>query len=172
MNRSYLRVRVGTSISPYRGSTCYKRRTSPFQNIHRSPQAGIEKWTKRVYLPLQYSGMYHGPIHLFLQKKKKKRVPHLIFPGPGEQIGVGKRERGATSPLPLLFPDHPSLPSPSPGPVRYDEIRSLERSEVIGREDFWREISIHYTPFTSKGKREVCSCAPAEGRSFGSLPSY
>ena len=111
-------------------------------------------------------------LFIFFFKKKKKRVPHLIFPGPGEQIGVGKRGRGATSPLPLLFPDHPSLPSPSPGPVRYDEIRSLERSEVIGREDFWREISIHYTPFTSKGKREVCSCAPAEGRSFGSLPSY
>ena len=107
-------------------------------------------------------------LFIFFFKKKELR----ISPGPGEQIGVGKRERGATSPLPLLFPDHPSLPSPSPGPVRYDEIRSLERSEVIGREDFWREISIHYTPFTSKGKREVRSCAPAEGRSFGSLPSY
>ena len=105
-------------------------------------------------------------IHLFLQKKKFR-----IFPGPGEQIGVGKRERGATSILPLQFPDHPSLPSPSPGPVRSDEIRSLERSEVIGREDFWRETSIHYTSFTSKGKREVRSCAPAEGRSFGSLPT-
>ena len=82
-------------------------------------------------------------IHLFLQKKKEFR----ISPGPGEQIGVGKRERGATSPPPLLFPDHPSLPSPSPRPVRSDEIRSLDRSEVIGRKDCWREISIHYTPF-------------------------
>lgn len=63
MNRSYLRVRVGTSISPYRGSTCYKRRAAPFQNIHRGPQADIEKGTKRVYLPLQYSGMYHGSIY-------------------------------------------------------------------------------------------------------------
>ena len=78
-------------------------------------------------------------IHLFLQKKKEFR----ISPGPGEQIGVGKRERGATSPPPLLFPDHPSLPSP----VRSDVIRSLDRSEVIGRKDCWREISIHYTPF-------------------------
>ncbi|MBA0704411.1 hypothetical protein Golax_016669 [Gossypium laxum] len=77
------------------------------------PQAGIEKGTKRVYLPLQYSGMYHGPIYSSFSSKKKK---FRISPGPGEQIGVGKRERGATSPPPLLFPDHPSLPSPSPRP--------------------------------------------------------
>ena len=71
MNRSYLRVRVGTSISPYRGSTCCKRRTSPFQNIHIGPQADIVKGTKRVYLPLQYSGMYHGSIYSFFFQKKK-----------------------------------------------------------------------------------------------------
>nr|KJB09742.1 hypothetical protein B456_001G161800 [Gossypium raimondii] len=57
--------------------------------------------------------MYHGPIYSSFSSKKKK---FRISPGPGEQIGVGKRERGATSPPPLLFPDHPSLPSPSPRP--------------------------------------------------------
>ncbi|KAK8509512.1 hypothetical protein V6N11_055207 [Hibiscus sabdariffa] len=45
--------------------------------------------------------------------------------------------RGATSPPPLLFPDHPSLPSPSPRPVRSDEIRSLDRSEVIELSTSW-----------------------------------
>ena len=171
MNRSYLRARVGTSISPYRGSTCYKRRTSPFQNIRIGPQAGIERGTKRVYLPLQYSGMYHGPIYSSLKKKKKKKKPHQ-HGARGKTNRRGEEGEGATSPLPLLFPDHPSLPSPSPGPVRSDEIRSLERSEVIGREDCWREISIHYTPLYSKGKTVFQTCAPAEGRSFGSLPYY
>lgn len=154
MNRSYLRVRVGTSISPYRGSTCYKRRASPFQNIHIGPQADIEKGTKRVYLPLQYGGMYHGSIYSSFSEKKKE---FCISPGLGEQIGVGKRERGATSPLPLLFPHHPSLLSPSPGPVRSDEIRFFKRSEVIGREDCWREISIHYTPLYSKEQAKTYS---------------
>jgi len=78
MKKSDLRVRVGTSISPYRGSTCYKRRTSPFQNIHIGPQADIEKGTKRVYLPLQYSGMYHGSIY---SSFKKERVLHLSGAG-------------------------------------------------------------------------------------------
>jgi hypothetical protein len=136
MNRSYFRVRVRTSISPYRRSSCYKRETSTFQNIHIGPQAGIQKGTKRVYLPLIFRNVSWP--YQFIFFLKKKRVPR-----PGEQIGVGKRERGTTSPLPLLFPGHPSLPSPSPGRVRSDEIRSLERSEVIGREDCWREISIH-----------------------------
>ncbi len=69
-------------------------------------------------------------IHLFLQKKS---VLHLSrAQGTNRR---GEEGEGATSPLPLLFPDHPSLPSPSPGPVRFDEIRSLERSEVIERED-------------------------------------
>lgn len=49
--------------------------------------------------------------------------------------------------------------------MRSDEIIFLERSEVIGREDCWREISIHYTPLYSKGKAKVRSCAPAEERS-------
>lgn len=97
-------------------------------------------------------------IHLFI--KKEKRVPHLSG---GTNRRGEEGEGGATSPLPLLFPDRPSLPSPSPGLVRSDEIRSLERSEVIGREDCWWEISIHYTPLYSKGKTEVRSCAPAEG---------
>ena len=78
-------------------------------------------------------------IHLFIKKEE-------FHPRPEEQIGVRNRERGATSPFPLLFRDHPSLPSPSPALVRSDEIRSLEQSSVIGREDSWREISIHYHP--------------------------
>ncbi|KAG5582355.1 hypothetical protein H5410_052982 [Solanum commersonii] len=44
-----------------------------------------EKGAKRVYLHLQYFGMYHGYIYSL---KKEKRVLHL-----GEQIGVGKSER-------------------------------------------------------------------------------
>lgn len=96
-------------------------------------------------------------LYLFIKKKE-----FCISPGLGNRRGE-ERERGATSPLPLLFPDHPYLLSPSPG-----EIIFLERSEVIGREDCWREISIHKTPFTSKGKTKVRSCAPAEERSFGS----
>lgn len=115
MNRSYLRVRVGTPISPYRGSTCYKRRTSPFQNIHIGPQADIEKGTKRVYLPLQYSGMYHGSIYSL-----KKEL--CISPGLGEQIGVGKRERGGYEPSPLVVPG-PPIPSP-------DQVRSDFSNEV------------------------------------------
>ncbi len=110
------------------------------------------------------------PYLFIFKKKKKKRVPHLS--GARGTNRRGEEGEGATSPLPLLFPDHPSLPSPSPGPVRSDEIRSLERSEVIGREDCWREISIHYTPLYSKGKTVFQTCAPAEGRSFGSLPYY
>ena len=103
--------------------------------------------------------MYHGPIYSSFSSKKEFR----ISPGPGEQIGVGKRERGGYEPSPVAVPGPPT-PSPSPGPVRSEEIRSLERSEVIGREDGWREISTHKTPFTSKGKTKVRSCAPAEER--------
>jgi len=51
--------------------------------------------------------MYHGPI--FSSFSSKKRVP-----GPGEQIGVGKRERGLRALS--LFPGHPFLPRP--GEVR------------------------------------------------------
>lgn len=77
---------------------------------------------------------------LSIHLKKKKEFS--ISPGPGEQIGVGKRERGGYEPSPVAVS---GPPTPSPGPVRSEEIRSLERSEVIGREDCWREISIHYT---------------------------
>lgn len=144
-------------------------------------------------------------IHLFIKKEEFR-------PRPGEQIGVRKRERGetarpkgetegrggATSPLPLLFPGGSPIPIPSfPfALVRPDEIRSLERSSVIGRSDSWREIYIHSlpppscsvigrsdrgdlyscitTPFLYRlGKTEVCSCAPAEGRIFGiKIPDY
>lgn len=51
------------------------------------------------------------------QALEKKRVLHLSGAG-GTNRRVEEGERGATSPLPLLFPDYPSLPSPSPGPVR------------------------------------------------------
>lgn len=41
---------------------------------------------------------------------------------------------------------------------------------MIGREDCWREISIHYTPLYSKGKTEVRSCAPLlESKKKGAL---
>ena len=95
-------------------------------------------------------------IHLFLQKK---RVPHLSGAG-----GTNRRGEEGEGGLRALSPccsrtTHPFLPL---RPASY-EIRSLEGSEVIGRENCWREISIHYTPFTSKGKTEVRSCAPAEG---------
>lgn len=56
---------------------------------------------------------------LYLFIKKKKRVLHLSEAGETNRRGE-ERERGATSPLPLLFPDHPYLLSPSPGPVRSD----------------------------------------------------
>ena len=133
MNRSYLCLRVRTYISPYRGSICYKRRTSPFQNINIGPQEDIEKGAKRVYLPLQYFGMYHGSIYSLKKKKKEFCIS-------GEQIGVGKSERGGYEPSLVVVPGPPisSFPFARPG-----EIRFLERSEVIGREDCWREIPIH-----------------------------
>jgi hypothetical protein len=120
MNRSYLRVTVGTSISPYRGSTCYKRFGTHSKTF--TWQAGIEKGTKRVYLPLQYSGMYHGPIYSSFSSKKKKEF--RISPGPGEQIGVGKRERGGYEPSPVAVPGPPtpSFPFARPGEVRRDKI--------------------------------------------------
>ena len=160
MNRSYLRVRLGTSISPYRGSTCYKRRATTFQNIDRGPQADIEKGTKRVYLPLQYSGMYHGSIYSFFFLKKK-RVLHLSEAGERKRNRRGEERAGGYEPSPVVVP---GPPIPSFPFARSGEIRFLERSEVIGREDGWREISTHKTPFTSKGKTKVRSCAPAEER--------
>jgi hypothetical protein len=74
---------------------------------------------------------------LSIHLKKKKEF--CISPGLGEQIGVGKRERGGYEPSFVVVP---GPPIPSPGPVR-GEIRFLERGEVIGREYCWREISIH-----------------------------
>lgn len=106
-------------------------------------------------------------IHLFLQKK---RVPHLSGAG-----GTNRRGEEGEGGLRALSPccsrtTHPFLPLRPARSVRSDEIRSLEGSEVIGRENCWREISIHYTPLTSKGKTEVRSCAPAEaGRNSGKL---
>nr|YP_010833505.1 hypothetical protein QLP06_mgp108 [Jatropha curcas]WFG81131.1 hypothetical protein [Jatropha curcas] len=157
MNRSYFRVRVRTSISPYRGSTCYKRRTSPFQNIHIGPQAGIEKeGRKESIYPYNIPECIMAlSFHLFLKKKKSS--------GAGGTNRRGEEEEGG---LRALSRCCSRTTHSFPGPVRSDEIRSLERSEVIGREDCWREISIHYTPLYSKGKTEVRSCAPAEGRSF------
>ncbi|CBI33208.3 unnamed protein product, partial [Vitis vinifera] len=116
---------------PYRGSTCYKRRTSPFQNIHIGPHR--KEGEKSLFTFTIFRNVSWPYLFIFFKKKKKE---FRISLGPGEQIGI----------------------------------RSLERSEVIGKEDCWREISIHYTPFTSKGKTEVHSCAPAEGRSFGLTP--
>jgi hypothetical protein len=114
MNRSYLWVRVGTSISPYRGSTCYIKANIPIpKHSHRSSG---EKGTKRVYLPLKYSGMYHGSIYSSFSKKKE----FCISPGLGEQIGVGKRERGGYEPSPVVVPGPPipSFPFARPGEVR------------------------------------------------------
>ena len=48
-------------------------------------------------------------IHLFM--KKRKRVPHLS--GAGGTNRRGEEGEGGEKPLPLLFPDYPSLPSPS-----------------------------------------------------------
>lgn len=116
MNRSDLRVRVGTPISPYRGSTCYKRRTSPFQNIHIGPQADIEKGTKRVYLPLHTIFRNVSWLYLFI----KKRVVHLSGAGGTNRRGE-EGEGGATSPLPCG--SRTAHPFARPG-----EIRFLERS--------------------------------------------
>ena len=69
------------------------------------------------------------------KNKNKKRVSYLFEGGRTnrrEEEGGGEE---ATSPLPFLFLDHPSLPSPSSALVRSDEIRSFGRSSVIGRED-------------------------------------
>ena len=57
--------------------------------------------------------MYHGSIY----SSKKKEF--CISPGLGEQIGVGKRERGGYEPSPVVVP---GPPIPSPRPVRSDEI--------------------------------------------------
>lgn len=85
----------------------------------------------------------------------------------GERNRRGEERAGVYEPSPVVVP---GPPIPSFHFARSGEIRFLERSEVIGREDGWREISTHKTPFTSKGKTKVRSCAPAEERSFGSLP--
>lgn len=95
---------------------------------------------------------------------KKKRVLHLSEAGERKRKRRGEERAGGYEPSPVVFtgPPIPSFPF-----ARYGEIRFFERNEVIGREDGWREISTHKTPFTSKGKTKVRSCAPAEERSFG-----
>lgn len=103
-------------------------------------------------------------IHFF---EKKKRVLHLSDAGERKRNRRGEERAGGYEPSPVVVP---GPPIPSFPFARSGEIRFLERSEVIGREDGWREISTHKTPFTSKGKTKVRSCAPAEERSFGSLP--
>lgn len=161
MNRSYLRVRLGTSISPYRGSTCYTSIHIPkhWQRSSGRHRKGDEKSLFTFTIFRNVSWLY---LFIFFFKKKKRVLPEA---GERKRNRRGEEKAGATSPLPLLFSDHPYLLSPSPGPVRSDF-----SNEVIGREDGWREISTHKTPFTSKGKTKVRSCAPAEERSFGSLP--
>jgi hypothetical protein len=52
------------------------------------------------------------------QALEKKIVMHLSGAGGTNRRAEEGERGGATSPLPLLFPDYPSLPSPSPGPVR------------------------------------------------------
>jgi hypothetical protein len=53
---------------------------------------------------------------------------------------VEEGERGGYEPSPVVVP---GLPIPSFPFARPGEIIFFERSEVIGREDCWREISIH-----------------------------
>lgn len=74
-------------------------------------------------------------IHFFF---KKKRVLHLV--GAGRTNRRGEEGEGGYEPSPVVVP---GLPIPSFPFARPGEIRFLERSEVIGREDCWREISIH-----------------------------
>lgn len=162
MNRSYLCLRVRTYISPYRGSICYKRRTSPFQNINIGPQADIEKGAKRVYLPLQYFGMYHGSIYSL---KKEKRVLHLGWTNRrGEEWEGGLRalSRCCSRTTHLFLPLRPA---------RWDQISRTKWSDrkrrlLAGNPYSWKPL------VKVKGKTKVRSCAPAEERSFGSLPYY
>jgi hypothetical protein len=60
--------------------------------------------------------MYHGSIYSSFSKKKE----FCISPGLGEQIGVGKRERGGYEPSPVVVPGPPipSFPFARPGEVR------------------------------------------------------
>ena len=62
-------------------------------------------------------------------------------------------------------PPIPSFPFARPG-----EIRFLERSEVIGREDCWREIPIHESPLLRLGGKR--KCAPAHQLKKGALEAY
>lgn len=73
------------------------------------------------------------------QALEKKRVLHLSGAG-GTNRRVEEGERGGYEPSPVVVP---GLPIPSFPFARPGEIIFFERSEVIGREDCWREISIH-----------------------------
>nr|YP_009045728.1 orf112a [Batis maritima]AIC83331.1 orf112a [Batis maritima] len=112
MNRSYFRVRVRTSISPYRGSTCYKRRAAPFQNIHIGPhRKGDEKspFTLTIFRNVSWP-------YLFIFFFKKKRVPHLS----GGTNRRGEEGEGGYEPSPVAVPGPtiPSFPFAPPGEVR------------------------------------------------------
>ena len=126
MNRSYLRVRLGTSISPYRGSTCYKRRASTFQNIDRGPQADIEKGTKRVYFDNIPECI------MALSIKKKKRVLHLSEAG--ETNRRGEERAGGYEPSLVVVPGPPipSLPFALPGEIRFFERSDRKRRRLAG----------------------------------------
>lgn len=98
--------------------------------------------------------MYH---YSSFSSKKQKRVLHLS--GAGGTNRRGEEGEGGYEPSPVVVPGPPIPSFPFARPCNCMEVRFLERSEVIGREDCWREISIHYTPLYSKGKAKVRSCA-------------
>lgn len=73
------------------------QKANPFQNIHIGPRAGIEKGTKRVYLPLQYSGMYHGPISFSKKGSRRRRLGCI-------KKGVSRYQTSPWASLPSVLP--------------------------------------------------------------------